>query len=150
MQLIRHIKDEDLTDLLLQDDEADLHQLFGNAPTALQVLAEKPEWFWQKQRACLRRRIASAKPRLLHPMNAWAGALALFLLAFSLFNSRTTSKPVASRADSDQQLLIAVEQAVETDGPASLEPAALLADEISNSPTAGSSSRNPRRGHHEN
>jgi hypothetical protein len=78
-------------------------------------------------------------------MRALAQACALALLLFALMLLRTGPKPVQVPSqtqfspDPDQELLVAIEQAVQSDGPASLEPAALLAEQIVN-PVQGSSS----------
>jgi hypothetical protein len=130
MQLIRQLKDEELTDVLLDSEEADIRTIFSAVPLALQSASERPGWFWQRQLARVRGRIANHKPSAFRPLAAWAGALALFFLAFSLVRNSPAPKPVQGQSDSDQELMVAVEQAVETEGPASLEPAALLADEI--------------------
>jgi hypothetical protein len=130
MHLIRQLKDEELTDLLLEGEELEVHRLFPAVPQSLRSATERPSCFWQRQLSAVR--VAASQRMLFHPGLAWASALALLLLAFSLLTKSPAPKPVQAQNDSDQELLVAVEQAVETDGPESLEPAALLADEISN------------------
>jgi len=132
MQLIRHLKDEELTDLLLEGEELEVQRLFADGPQSLRSAAERPSWFWQRQLSGVRERVAASQRMLFRPGVAWASALALLLLAVSLLKSGPAAKPVQGQNDSDQELLVAVEQAVEIEGPESLEPAALLADEISN------------------
>ncbi len=132
MQLIRQLKDEELTDLLLEGEELEVQRLFADVPQSLRSATERPSGFWQRQLSAVRGRVAARQRRLFHPGVAWAGALALLLLAVSLLMKSPAPKPVQAQNDSDQELLVAVEQAVETDGPESLEPAALLADEIGN------------------
>ena len=135
MQLICHLKDEELTDLLLEGEELEVRRLFAAAPQSLRSATERPNWFWQRQVSAVLGRVAASQRMLFHPGVAWASALALLLLAFSLLMKSPAPRPVQAQNDSDQELLVAVEQAVETDGPESLEPAALLADEISNAQT---------------
>ena len=79
-------------------------------------------------------------------------ALGLALLATTLLRHGRTPAPPATLAQtvSDQELMIAVEQAVQTDVPDALAPAALLADEISNSQSSSTSNRFPKENKHEN
>ena len=150
MQLIRQLKDEELTDVLLESEEADVRQMFSGAPLALQAAGERPDWFWQRQITGVRQLIANGKQPAFRLIAAWGGAMALFVLAFSLLKSAPPPQPAQVQSDSDQQLLLAVEQAVETDGPASLEPAALLADEIGSTQSTSETRRVLKENHHEN
>jgi hypothetical protein len=151
MQLIRHLKDEELTEVLLQNEEMEVRQVLGAVPESLQSITEKPEWFWQRQRARVRGRIGAATPNAFRPMAVWASALALGLLAFSLLNSKPAAKPaVEAQNDSDQALLLAVEQAVEEEGPASLAPATLLTDEIRSAQPASQATHIRKAVHDEN
>lgn len=133
MQLIHQLKDEELTDLLLRSEELEIRKFFATAPQSLRSATERPSWFWQKQQAAIRGRVA-AKHDWFRPLTTWAGALALIVLALLLLDSGPTPahKAVQAQADPDQELLVAVESAVDSELPAALEPAALLANEISN------------------
>jgi hypothetical protein len=151
MQLIRQLKDEELTDLLLEDEERDVQSLFAGVPQSLRSATERPGWFWQKQLSAVRVRVAASQHLLFRTDVAWsAAAVALLLLAFSLPKNGPSAKPVQGQTDSDQELLVAVEQAVETEGPESLEPAALLADEISNAQTTSNPRHVIKEKQHEN
>ena len=92
MQLIRHLKDEELTDLLLENEEREMRELFSASPAALQAVTDQPVWFWQKQLAVIRERIAGKRRSWIRPMAAWASAMALALLAFSLLNRTSAPK----------------------------------------------------------
>ena len=152
MQLIRHLKDEELTDLLLEADQCELQQTLAAVPHQLRLSTERPEWFWQKQQAVIRERVRAARRPAWRLLPACAGALGLALLATTLLHHRRPPAPPAPQAQtvSDQELMIAVEQAVQTDVPDALAPAALLADEISNSQPGSTSNRFPKENKHEN
>jgi hypothetical protein len=95
----------------------------------------QPEEFWSTQRAAIRSRMtdrpsASALPRL-----AWAGAMAVAVLAGLLLNNpKPAPRPVARQVeqqDADHALLLAVERVMRSNGPAALEPATYFVREIS-------------------
>jgi hypothetical protein len=132
MQLIHNLRDEDLTDYLLEGEELELQKFFAAEPQFLQIATERPSWFWQRQLSAVRGRLGARQRSTFRPVFAAASALALLLLAFSVLKNGPTATPAEVQNDPDQQLLLAVEQTVETDGPESLEPATLITDEISN------------------
>jgi hypothetical protein len=153
MQLILHLKDEELTDLLLAADQRELQQTLAAVPNQLRLSTERPEWFWKKQQAAIRERVRARRRSAWRLLPACAGVLGLALLATTLLHhGRTPAPPAAPQAQavSDQELMIAVEQAVQTDVPDALAPAALLADEISNSQSSSTSNRFPKENKHEN
>ncbi len=135
MKLVRDLSDEQLTDLLLEDDEREMQQALGALPAQLRAAAERPENFWQKQRAAIDARLPGLKRGPIWATTAWAAALSLVLLSVLLWHEGRkstvpTSSPTLATADSDQELLLSVEQTVQSDGPDALEPAALLAQEM--------------------
>jgi hypothetical protein len=152
MQLIRQLKDEELTDLLLEADQRELQQTLAALPKQLRSATDQPQWFWQRQHAAIRGRIASTRHAAWAVLFAPASALALLVLAVVLLHNGHAPNPPAPQAQSvsDQDLMIAVEQDVQTDGPDALAPAALLADEISSSQSASTSNRFPKENKHEN
>jgi hypothetical protein len=152
MQLIRHLKDEELTDLLLEADQRELQQTLAAVPNQLRLSTERPEWFWQKQQAAIRERVGARRHHAWRLLPACAGVLGLAVVATTLLDHGRTPTPPAPQAQSvsDQELMIAVEQAVQTDVPDALAPAALLADEISNSQSGSTSNRFPKENKHEN
>lgn len=152
MQLIRHLNDEELTELLLESDQRELEHALSGLPEWLQSSTQQPEWFWQKQRAKIRERIAASR-RLLWPLiTASSGAVALLAFSFLLFHS--TRQPVppmpVAQSISDQQLMVAIEQDVQSDVPEALAPATLLADEISNAQTTSNTSHASKENKHAN
>jgi hypothetical protein len=60
-----------------------------------------------------------------------AGTFSLAILAGLLLRTSSAPAPLPEpQTDPDQQLLISVEQAIQTNGPEALAPAAVLAEEI--------------------
>jgi hypothetical protein len=142
MQLMRHLNDEELTELLLEGDQRELQPALGSLPDWLRSNTDQPEWFWQRQQAAIRGRIAAAERSRFRASLAWAGTLALSVVAMLLLNGGPSPAPVQTRVDPDQEMLLSVEDAVHREVPASLEPAALLAEEISSgAQTAAPSNR---------
>lgn len=131
MQFMRQLNDDELTDLLLESDERELLPLIDTLPASLRSASEKPEWFWQRQQASIRGHVAQRRD-WTRPALTWAATMALFVLAIVLLRGGTPAAPVVQKArvDPDQELLVAVEQAVHSDVPDSLEPAMVLANEI--------------------
>jgi hypothetical protein len=95
----------------------------------------KSEAFWQQQRWAIQARIESEASPVGHPMPraAWAAATAMILAALLVLGIRPKPAPERLQIDPDHELLIAVERAVHSEVPTALEPAALLAREISDS-----------------
>ena len=93
-----------------------------------QAAAERPEVFWQRQRAQILRRLDA--PAATPPPLAWASAVALLLMAVLL--SLPAKPPVAANApsDPDHQLMLEVQQTLDRDVPDALAPAALLTQEM--------------------
>jgi hypothetical protein len=152
MQLIRHLKDEELTDLLLEADQRELQLTLAAVPRQLRLSSEQPEWFWQKQQAAIRQRLGATRHLAWRLLPACAGVLGVAVLGTTLLYHARPAAPPAAQAQSvsDQELMIAVEQAVQTDVPDALAPAALLADEISKSQSGSASNRFPKENQHEN
>ena len=147
MRLMRHLNNEQLGELLMESDQRDLQPLLDDLPASLREVTERPEWFWQKQQVAIRHRLASAPSAWVRPLTAWASASALVLLALLLLRGSPAPPAPQARTDQDQELLIAVERAMQTDVPEALEPASLLADEIS---SQAASNRSTKENKHEN
>jgi hypothetical protein len=147
MQFLRHLSDEELTDLVLEDDERHLRQALGTLPGSLRIAAERPDGFWLRQHAAMHERIAGVKRASVALLAAPAGALAMLAVAAVLL-LRSSPPPVAKRppAESDQQLLLSVEQSVHSDVPQALEPAALLADDVFSGAQSNQASRRTSQG----
>ncbi len=138
MKIVQQPDNEDLPELIPGSRQRSLQQGFGDLPDALRAAVQRPDTFWQRQQAAIQTKIASGSEGSLFSVRALAQACALALLLVALALLKTGPSPVTVPAqtqfspDPDQELLVAIEQAVQSDGPASLEPAALLAEQIAN------------------
>jgi hypothetical protein len=146
MQLIRQLSNEELTEMLLDGDQRELQPALGSLPDWLHAATDQPEWFWQRQGAAIRGRIAAADRSRFRASLAWAGTLALSAVAMLLLSGDPKPTPTQTQIDPDQEMLLSVEDAVHRNVPAALEPAALLADEISNGARAEQTSYRPTQG----
>lgn len=136
MEIIRHLSHDDLMDLAIQNDQQALGQTLEALPDWARASTERPEKFWQKQRDVIWSRISS----LDHdPQNravrrslllSWSAVAAMVLLAGLMLDRASYAPPHKAQVDPDHELLMAVERAVHNDGPAALDPAALLAEEM--------------------
>ena len=121
---------------------AEWTDLGGRLRQDMAARAERPAFFWTRQRARIRERLTPHGAGL-----RWvAGAIcALVLLASGLIHqsaaprrelAQTTTPPNAMPAttDPDDALLQDVQTSLDRDVPAPLEPAAMLVDEMASAP----------------
>jgi hypothetical protein len=145
MKIVQQPNNEEVQEVIPGSGQRHLQRQLGDLADALRSAVQLPETFWQRQQAAIQSRIASESRASWFSMRSLARACALVLLFSALALLRTGPSPVLvpaqiqSSTDPDQELLVAIEQAVQSDGPASLEPAALLAEQIAN-PVQGNSS----------
>ena len=129
-----------------------LQKRLGALPETVRSATDLPHYFWQRQQAAIRSRIAveEASRRSWRGF-VWATVAALIFLAGLLLNSAKTvpTTQVEIQPDPDQQLLVAIEQAVYSGVPESLAPAALLAEDIRMA-VEPSASRNSKEKRNEN
>jgi hypothetical protein len=136
MEIIRHLSNEELTDLTIESDQRSLRPALEALPEWARSSTERPEEFWQEQRSSVWSRISSSESapatRVVRrsPLLAWSAVAALVLLAGFMLDRGSLAPPHKAQLDPDHELLLAVERAVHNDGPAALEPAALLAEEM--------------------
>ena len=136
MEIIRHMSDEQLREMLLESDQQALQPLLEALPEAAREAAAREEHFWSQQREAIWSRIADSEKhhRRVLGFLALAATAAMIVMGVFLTSHRTAPAPpsqlVHRQVDPDQELLLAVENAVQIGGPAALEPAALLAEEI--------------------
>jgi hypothetical protein len=120
-------------------------------PGNLRAAAELPADFWQDQRFAIARMLRSAPaPRPALPALAWAATFVLLLCGLLLLGNSPKPAPAQASADPDHQMLLEVEDALNSDVPEALEPAALLAQEIGGQMETRSSSHSPKEINHEN
>jgi hypothetical protein len=102
----------------------------------MKAAADRPQEFWDRQRAEIRLQVAAlpTQPRALSRRLAWAPVFALIVLAGLLLTSGTPPPPPAPTqavVDPDHELLVAVEQVMQSNGPDALEPATYFIEQIS-------------------
>jgi hypothetical protein len=114
-------------------DELYVSQNLAHLPVFAQHASERADEYWNKQRREIWNRISAREERTtqVSPRLLW-GALAVIatFAMLLLFQGSEPQKQVHTQSDLDHELLLAVERAVQLDGPEALEPAALLAREI--------------------
>ncbi len=107
-----------------------LRRVLGRYREETRAAAERPESFWQRQRAAIAaRRTDRPAPRRL----TWITAVAIVVLAATLLVEKTPPPAPVAETDADHALLVDVERSVRRQLPRALEPAALLAREVSRS-----------------
>jgi hypothetical protein len=138
MEIIRHLSTEELRDLAIESDQHALRPTLEALPEWARASTERPEEFWEAQRRAIWSRISaperseeSGRVRR-SPVLAWAALAAMIVLSGLLLNRAPLVPPQTAQvhADPDHELLLAVERAVHSEGPAALDPAALLAEEM--------------------
>ena len=103
---------------------------------------EQPETFWRRQREGINARLADRE--FTHPWKRWiwvTATVTLILLASTLL-FRNSAPPIqtAAQTDSDDALLLSVQQSIQSDLPQALRPATLLTQEMGRAEAAR---RNP-------
>ena len=155
MEMRAHLTDAELIEAVRNPGKGLVAHLDACDPCRMEVgrlrraldagLLEAPtEDFWHRQRAAIHERIEVAREARIHriPRLAWAVLAATVLLGTLWMNDG--EKPVVPQRQfhvDDQELMIAVEHAMQSDVPEALEPAALLAEEIGQSSATRSNSQ---------
>ena len=133
MEIMRHLTNEELTDLALASDEQSLRLEIEALPEWSCIASERADEFWEKQRAEVWSRINAGEERKSRHALVFASSAAAAIIAIAnvmlSFSSREPVIPQA-RVDSDQELLMAVERVVQSEALPSLQPAALLTREM--------------------
>ncbi len=112
-------------------------------------MAQNTDAFWEQQRASIWAKIDFAEPRKF-PVLAWASAAAVLVIAALLVSIAPTVPPQA-QTDSDHELMVQLERTLQSEVPVALEPAALLAREITqNSQLNSPSPDRKKESSHEN
>jgi hypothetical protein len=136
MEIIRYLSDDELQDLTMESDRQALRPTLESLPDWARTSTEHSEEFWQKQREAIWSRIATRQFRAQERLARWSPALAcsalaaIVLLAGLILKRAPTALPRETQIDPDHELLLHVERAMHSDGPAALDPAALLAEEM--------------------
>ena len=136
MEIIRHLSDDELMELTVESDRHALRPTLESLPDWARASTEHSEEFWQKQREGVWSRISSPQFQTRDRWARWSPALAcsalaaILLLAGFILDRAPATLPREAQVDPDHELLLQVERAVNHDGPAALDPAALLAEEM--------------------
>ncbi len=113
-----------------REEAKSLWLLLSRYAETTHAAADRPEGFWQAQQTAIARHWSGRPvPRRL----AWAVAAACVVLAAAVLIEKTPSPEPLAQADADQTLLVDVQRSVRRELPRALEPAALLAQEVSRS-----------------
>jgi len=113
-----------------REEAKSLRLLLSRYTETVHAAAERPESFWEAQQTAIARHWSGRPvPRRL----VWAVAAACVVLAAALLVGDTPSPEAIAQADADQTLLVDVQRSVRRELPRALEPAALLAQEVSRS-----------------
>jgi len=149
MDLVHRLNEAEITDALAGQAEervaecqpcaaefAAWKDLGGRLRQDLESRADRPAYFWTRQQARIRERLA---PRAAGLRWAAAAIFALILLAFGLIHqsatprsgiSQTTSAVQVAQADPDDALLQDIQASLEREVPTPLAPAAVLVEEM--------------------
>lgn len=130
--------------------QEELSSVFPVLAESARIATERPDAFWIRQRAAIRSRIAieEASKRPLKRL-VLASAFALVTLVTLLLKTSSPPAPVPQElVDPDQELLISVERAIQSNGPEALAPAAVLAEEINSAQSE--SQRTPKENRYAN
>jgi hypothetical protein len=117
--------------------------------------AHRSEDFWAQQAARIRAARAESGLRSGWTMKLVPSLVVLLLLAFVIVSRIPASHPVAVttpslQTDSDHELLLEVERAVQADTPLALEPATLMVEESDGNVPLNATSQKKEPGSHEN
>jgi hypothetical protein len=97
--------------------------------------ANRPENFWESQATRIRSARKDSETRSRLTLSLVPSVVVLLLAAFAILGRAPGVHPVATptatapQVDSDHELLLEVERAIQTDTPRALEPATLMVDE---------------------
>ena len=132
MEMIRNLSNEELSELTLASDERYLQHELAQLPHRARNAAEHCEEFWAAQRAAVWSKIAGGE-RAQRWIPSLAGAAAAAIIAIAILLSPHKPKPATAAPPqlvSDQELLVQVERILQSETPASLQPAGLIAPEM--------------------
>ena len=116
--------------VICRSSRDEMEYLFRSLSAEAAARADKPEAFWLKQRQQLHGRLPQPR-NLLTPRFAWAGIAATILLGLALLLRTGTGvkpEPPLITAENDQQLLVDVEQTLDSKLAPPLQPTGALVD----------------------
>jgi hypothetical protein len=139
-----HLTDEQLSAVLLTEDDAAARRHLDSCPECARDLAAvqadiseyardarqrsgRPEEFWRDQRVALDGRRRHDRTRRLA---AWTSVAAAACAALWLGVRPPAPRPTSTAVDADDALLVAVQRSLRRDVPSALEPVELLVADI--------------------
>lgn len=147
MEIIRHLTNEQLTDMLLEGDEPVLKATLCDLPRLAQAATDCGDAFWRKQQAEVREQISRLQQKSTWMKTLiWATAVVVLLATSLTLDHRSVTMQTKAKNDPDHELLVKIEQEMSANGPEALKPAAFLVQEISqaSSPVPASQSQSER------
>lgn len=119
----------------------EMEYLLQGVSSEAEALANKPEGFWQVQRQQIQAQVFQ-KRSFFAPRYAWAAIAAVLIVGLALLfrpAAPVKPQPVQITAENDQQLMLDVEQTLNSDVAPPLEPAQALVQAMTSSRSHGSS-----------
>jgi hypothetical protein len=141
----QHLSGEELSELLLTPRASNVHlatcascraeqdrlrRVLAELPSLARVAAQNTDAFWEKQRTAIWTDIVTLQSRKQFSVLAWALGAAVLVVAGLLLSIAPAPAPTRAEADPDHELMIQLERTLQSEVPEALEPAALLAREI--------------------
>ena len=142
--MTQHLNDKDLLEELLDRSpvfnahlatcascraEAErVRRLLGELPGLTN--AQNTDAFWEKQRTAIWVDIVTLQSRKQFPILARALGTAVLVVGGLLLGTAPAPAPTRAQTDPDHELMIQLERTLQSEVPEALEPAALLAREI--------------------
>jgi predicted anti-sigma-YlaC factor YlaD len=116
-------------------------EVMAGARAKIRKAAEQPESFWRAQRESITSRLAGGIFHEPWRRFVWVTAtVTLVLLATTLLSRNKAPSVPKNDVESDDALLLSVQQSIQSNLPQALQPAALLTKEIDR---AAATARNP-------
>jgi len=110
---------------------ADVENALGEFGRAVRSAAERPDSFWDAQRAAVGARLGQPGPAAWRrPALLWVPAAAAVALCLVLFVKDGMAPTPDFAGGADQDLLVGVERATDRECPSALEPAAMITEEM--------------------
>ena len=120
--------------LQCQSEEKSLRATLLQWAAQTRAAAERPAGFWYSQKLAILHRLAG---RLAARALSWAVAMVAVALTLSLSFEPSRPAPAVAEIDPDQMLLLEVQNSVRRPVPRALEPATLLAEDLSKASKSG-------------
>jgi hypothetical protein len=99
-----------------------------------QTAAERPDYFWDRQRLAIHDRLRSARRiRGYRPICVLAATAVLVVLGVVVLTKRSQPPMPDFAAGHDQELLVEIERSLNRELPQALQPALVLTQELDNS-----------------